>query len=308
MGKLRGLGRATKRSQSESAPGTPVPQARTPGTAATGPAAAPPVATAAHHHLPCPQTLASAHETSTRQQAPQEAPAKPRTAARAVLASGPLTPPTAADGPALPLAPDIPLLVAEERAHGWAIVYRGTVASAGAIDDVETLEDAMPVWLLEYLLLGRAPQVGVVKIGFVLLPLQSGVSGDEVLPELVNTTQTKLSASRFLRVRKLAAHVQDKIERRSLTASPHPSPRSSMDVHGGYSRAPTAIAHEHHQHRLPPEDLWEIICNDTVLPINMTLAAVRQYVWRQAGDVVLYYRRRRPSAHREDRRPATVPS
>ncbi len=183
MGKLRGLGRATKRSQSESAPGTPVPPPRTPGTAATGPAAA-----ASPAAVPCLQTPVSTHETSTRrEQAPQQAPAKPRTAAQAVLASGPLSPPTAADGPSLPLAPDIPLLVAEERPHGWAIVYRGTVASAGTIDDVETLEDAMPVWLLEYLLLGRAPQVGVVKIGFVLLPLQSGVPGDEVLPELVNT-------------------------------------------------------------------------------------------------------------------------
>lgn len=114
-------------------------------------------------------------------------PAKTRTAAVAVLASGPLSPPSAADGPALPLAPDIPLLVAEERAHGWATVYRGTVASAGSTDDVEMLEDAMPVWLLEYLLLGRSPQVGVVKIGFVLLPMQSGVPGEEVLPELVNT-------------------------------------------------------------------------------------------------------------------------
>ena len=66
-------------------------------------------------------------------------------------------------------------------------MYHGTVASAGTIDDVEMLEDAMPVWLLEYLLLARAPQVGVVKIRFLLLPLRSGVSGDEVLPELVNT-------------------------------------------------------------------------------------------------------------------------
>ena len=38
----------------------------------------------------------------------------------------------------------------------------------------------MPVWLLEYLLLGRAPQVAVVKIQFALLP------GEEQLPELVN--------------------------------------------------------------------------------------------------------------------------
>ncbi|KAI9438924.1 WD40 repeat-like protein [Lactarius indigo] len=276
MGKLRGLGRATKRSQSESAPGD------------TPPAASP--APASCSHTPA----AVSQETSARRE--QAPPAKPRTAAQAVLAGGPLNPPTSADGPTLPLAPDIPLLVAEERAHGWAIVYRGTVASAGTIDD--------------YLLLGRAPQVGVVKIG--------GVPGDEVLPELVNTSQTKLSASRFLRIRKLAAHVQDKIEKmsvgtRSMTASPHPSPRSSMDAHG-HSRAqtslsPTPIAHEH-QHHPPPEDIWEIVCIDTVLPINMTLAAVRQYVWRQSGEVVLYYRRRRSSAHKEEQRPAatTAPS
>ena len=91
-----------------------------------------------------------------------------------------LSPPTAADGPTLPLAPDIPVLIAEERAHGWAILYRGTVASAGTVGDVATLEDAMPVWLLEYLLLGRAPQVAIVKIQFALLP------GEEQLPELVN--------------------------------------------------------------------------------------------------------------------------
>jgi WD repeat-containing protein 48 len=170
MGKLRGLGRATKRTQNESAPGTPV---RTPGTVATTTPAV-------------PSTAASSTPTQQQQ---QEATAKKkqRTTAQAILAAGPLNPPTTADAPALVLAPDIPLLVAEERAHGWAIVYHGTVASAGTIDDVETLEDALPIWLLEYLLLGRSPHVGVVKIGFLLLPLQSGVPGDEVLPELVNT-------------------------------------------------------------------------------------------------------------------------
>ena len=57
--------------------------------------------------------------------------------------------------------------------------------------------------------------------------------------------------------------------------------------------------------RPPPEELWDIICNDTVLPINMTLAAVRQYVWRQSSEVVLYFRRKRPAgAQKEDLRPA----
>jgi hypothetical protein len=38
----------------------------------------------------------------------------------------------AAEGsPTLPLPPDIPLFIAEERAHGWATMYRGTVVSMG---------------------------------------------------------------------------------------------------------------------------------------------------------------------------------
>lgn len=110
----------------------------------------------------------------------QESPAKLRTAAQVVLSSGMLSPPTTADGPNLTLAQDIPLLVAEERAPGWAIVYRGTVSSAGTTKDAAVLEDAIPVWLLEYLLLGRTPQVAIVKVQFALLP------GEESLPELVN--------------------------------------------------------------------------------------------------------------------------
>jgi WD repeat-containing protein 48 len=45
-----------------------------------------------------------------------------------------------------------------------------------------------------------------------------------------------------------------------------------------------------------PEDIWEISCNDTVLSPDVTLAVVRQHVWRQSGEVVLHYRRKRPAA------------
>jgi len=68
--------------------------------------------------------------------APQEPPAKPHTAAQAVVASGMPSPPMAAEGGStLPLAPDIPLFIAEERAYGWATVYRGTATSAGSAED-----------------------------------------------------------------------------------------------------------------------------------------------------------------------------
>jgi WD repeat-containing protein 48 len=39
---------------------------------------------------------------------------------------------------------------------------------------------------------------------------------------------------------------------------------------------------------------FEILCNDIVLPNNMTLAAVRHYIWRQAGELLMQYRRKTP--------------
>jgi WD repeat-containing protein 48 len=87
-----------------------------------------------------------------------------------------LSPPTAVEGGSmLPLVQDILLFIAEGRPHGWVTVYRGTVASVGSAEDLATLEDAIPVWLLEYLLLEGALQVAIIKIQFAVLP------GDEQL-------------------------------------------------------------------------------------------------------------------------------
>jgi WD repeat-containing protein 48 len=41
------------------------------------------------------------------------------------------------------------------------------------------------------------------------------------------------------------------------------------------------------------EDVYEILCNDVVLPLGMNLAAVRQYVWKQSAELIMHYRRRR---------------
>jgi WD repeat-containing protein 48 len=40
------------------------------------------------------------------------------------------------------------------------------------------------------------------------------------------------------------------------------------------------------------EDVYEILCNEQVLPLDMTLAAVRQFLWRQAAELVMYYRKK----------------
>ena len=50
--------------------------------------------------------------------------------------------------------------------------------------DMLVLEDAMPIWLLECLLMNKMPPVPVHKISFVLLPWPHD---GEPLPELLNT-------------------------------------------------------------------------------------------------------------------------
>jgi hypothetical protein len=105
--------------------------------------------------------------------------------------------------------------------------------------------------------------------------------------------------------------VQERIEDMGLgtlgQGMPHASPRPSMDPYDWLSSQTTTHTCPHapaihepkpnrpHPH-LQPGDLWEILCNDIVLPPKIMLAVVWQYVWRQSGKVVLYYCRKRPAA------------
>jgi WD repeat-containing protein 48 len=48
--------------------------------------------------------------------------------------------------------------------------------------------------------------------------------------------------------------------------------------------------------QLRAEETYEILCQDQLLPLDMTLAAVQHFVWRQrggSGELVMHYRRRR---------------
>jgi len=81
--------------------------------------------------------------------------------------------------------------------------------------------------------------------------------------------------------------VQDKLDKMAGShGSTSPStPRSSFDTRSSAGR-------HREEHRTRAEELYEIVCNDVVLPLDMTLAAVRQFVWRQAGELSMYYRRK----------------
>ena len=67
------------------------------------------------------------------------------------------------------------------------------------------------------------------------------------------------------------------------------TPRSSME-----RRSIASGRGRDHDGRPRPEEQYEILCNDMVLPLDMTFAAVRQFVWRQSAELVMHYRRRTP--------------
>lgn len=99
--------------------------------------------------------------------------------------SGPLSPPQSIDGPTHTLPPTTAIYISEEASPSFSTVYRGTVSNTKY--DVQALEEAMPMWLIEYLLMDKAPPTPVlVKVSFVLLPWPTK-DPEEQLPELLNT-------------------------------------------------------------------------------------------------------------------------
>ncbi|KAF8178063.1 hypothetical protein BJ912DRAFT_670273 [Pholiota molesta] len=196
-----------------------------------------------------------------------------------LLLAGPLEPPSSVDAPLYRLPPNTTVLISTEAQPSYTTIYRGTVMSTQY--DLESLEAAMPMWLLEYLLLNQIPPAApLAKMSFVLMPWNKDPDV-EPLPELLNTAQSKLTASRYLRVRKIVNHVQDKLDK-IIPGSKTGSVRSFSDN-----------LDQPRANRPRAEDEYEILCNETLLPLGMSLAAVRQYIWKQSIELVLHYRRKR---------------
>ncbi|KAH7906675.1 hypothetical protein BJ138DRAFT_1162084, partial [Hygrophoropsis aurantiaca] len=204
-----------------------------------------------------------------------------------LLLSNPISPPPSADAPTLNLPPTVAVVLSDEVYPGWRTVYRGNISTMWA--DIYTLEETLPQWLLEYLLLNKVATVPLVKISFVLLPWPNTDPDRVQLPELLNTAQSKLTASKFLRVRKLTHHVQDKLDKLTGTPGSPTSPAFAVDSH-------TPATPTTKNQRARAEDMYEILCNDSVLSLDMTLAAVRQFFWRQSAELIMHYRLKiRPS-------------
>lgn len=189
--------------------------------------------------------------------------------------------------PVLQIPPGTQIIIQEETDGGNAELYRGTVRSAG--QEATKIEQCALQWLGEVLLRNTIPHKDPVKVSFVLHPAPN--SG---LPALVSSDgNNRLNANKMLRVKKILAYVAERID---------PTPEAD-DAEQDAEQVTEA---------LKPEEYLELYCNDQVsslfhgceripkvddllilfqqLPINMTLATLRAYIWKNANDVVLHYK------------------
>ncbi|KAK5821604.1 hypothetical protein F5H01DRAFT_305181 [Linnemannia elongata] len=194
----------------------------------------------------------------------------------------PFSPPTHLDFPKTIIPAHIPVIISEQSREASSTVdlYRGSVGTLA--QDYIPLVQVVPTWLLEVVLKNSIPVKESPKVSFVLRPHhhQEGTTtaivgnaavGGELgglLPRLGELPggNARLTAPRMLRIRKVLAHVVEK-----LALQEEEDEAMRQDV-------------------LRPENWLEILCHEQVLSPTMTLATVRTHYWKTGSDVVLSYR------------------
>ncbi|OZJ05112.1 hypothetical protein BZG36_01381 [Bifiguratus adelaidae] len=188
------------------------------------------------------------------------------------------SPPPATEVPLLQLPEKTTVIISEESPEASASVdvYRGTVASVG--EDSRSIDEAAPSWLLSYLLQNKIPFKDTVKVSFVLRPHEG-----TALPELPSGNTARLTANRVLRVRKLMTHLVEKLHLNyhELLAANKIAPVNGIE---------SSVDGPSSEQDVKPELWLELLFGDRVLEPTMTLATIKQYVFKQGGDLPLTYR------------------
>ncbi|WRT68109.1 uncharacterized protein IL334_005084 [Kwoniella shivajii] len=215
------------------------------------------------------------------------------------------TPPGPSEAPFIPLPPSTALLISEESkdAGAWVVTYRSQVSSTER--DMESLEMNSPLWLLDYLFANNTRLKDPVKFTFILEPAPG--SNLKELPE----GSARLSASRALRAKKISAFIVDKLElnANSLQSSMSNSSlnlslkkpnsllsaqsRVSASLQGRRSSTTTSTddssSQQQQQLQVPPEEIIELLCGNTLVNPKITLATLKAY-YGSGPDMVLHYR------------------
>lgn len=175
-----------------------------------------------------------------------------------------IRPSTPSEMPVLRPSPHTTIIIQEDHpdSGGVADLYRGTVGSSGL--DADLIEKTAPMWLGDLLLRNSAPHKDSPKVSFVLHPYKNR------LPSIANAEGiSRLNANRMLRAKKIMAYVAERIE---------PRPNGML------------LDDEEDPDAMKPEEYLELWCQNTLVKPTVTLATLRAHVWKNGGDVVIYYK------------------
>ncbi|KAL3626799.1 hypothetical protein CASFOL_022684 [Castilleja foliolosa] len=155
------------------------------------------------------------------------------------------------------------------------------------ITDLDGSEDEkdFPWWVLDCVLNNRLPPRENNKCSFYLQPCEGSTA--QIL------TQGKLSAPRILRIHKVVNYVVEKMVLDKPMDIMNGDGTFAPGMPGGHIAIP-AVGEGSFRSGLKPfqklKPSIEIMCNNQVLPPEMSLATVRAYVWKKPDDLILNYR------------------
>ncbi|XP_073149654.1 uncharacterized protein [Henckelia pumila] len=166
-----------------------------------------------------------------------------------------------------------------------SIVTEGSVGGPWRkkIVDLNGTEDEkdFPWWVIDTVLLNNTlPPRENAKCSFYLHPCEG--STGQIL------SQGKLHAPRILRIHKVVNYILEKmvlekpLENINVDGASAPAMTGGLVGDGSFHSGSKPL--QKHQ---PP---IEILCNNQVLPTDMSLSTVRTYIWKKPEDLILNYR------------------
>ncbi|CAA2961255.1 WD repeat-containing 48 [Olea europaea subsp. europaea] len=156
------------------------------------------------------------------------------------------------------------------------------------ITDLDGTEDEkdFPWWVLDCVMHNRLPPRENTKCSFYLHPCEGSMA--QIL------TQGKLSAPRILRIHKVVNYVIEKMVLDKPVDSMNADGAFAPGMPGSQISHPAVVGDGSFWSGLKPRQKLkpciEILCNNQVLPPDMSLATVRAYIWKKPEDLILNYR------------------
>ncbi|KAK9814325.1 hypothetical protein WJX72_004061 [[Myrmecia] bisecta] len=149
----------------------------------------------------------------------------------------------------------------------------------------EAIGQLVPTWVAEAVLRRRYPASPELKCAFVLHPEQGS--------ELPSLLQSRLNAPRILRIHKVASYAASKLAEQNIHLAIVPVLWHER-LHRGQDACSSSPQQMQTDEAAVTTGTLELICNGMAVPYDMSLAAVRTYIWKRSDDLLLLYRILKP--------------